>query len=843
MFAQRNFIACIEGQLVERGFGAKRKAEVVDHFNGLTERFKSQGYGDQVAQAMAMNKVFDDLALRTRDRAKGVLKALEVQAAHKARVDVIDTVASTGKFASWFAARIDGGKGRGAAVARIGITTLSQDPRFPGLSAESWKEGFRGRYFALLADGIEKFGKGAFGTQKGKDGLYDIVREIFAPGSSKNADAHAFAKTYGEVDVVMVADRNVAGGNLRALENYIPQKSNSAAVLKAGYDSWKAVQRWDWDRMSWPNGEPIAEAQRPAVMRAVYDTISSNGKNKLDPSSFGGRGSSIGDELDNHRFVHFADADAWIANHEAFGGGSGVFDVLTAHIEHMAHKTALIQVFGRNPEIGFNNLKSTILAKAATMLKDDKTALVQAQRVIDNRLEPMFKSYTHANPMDGDSLFAASVVTTSNILASAQLNSAVILAVPGDFAQTLAVRMSNNFPLLAGMDTYLRGITADYGSLQARMSRAGFVFDNTVGATYTTERFSPVATYGPQFSKRISDTTMRMSLMNRHTEIARATSQHEIMGLLQDSIGDEFADLPFKHVLARYGISAADWDAARKAIKPWTPEPGAEFFRPLDLLDTKLSNAMDLYQKFYGMVNQEAKHMVPGATLEANVTLTAGLRPDTMVGAMMHSFKMYKNFPITFAQMYGRMALAQERTAGKLGFAAAIIGGSTIVGAMGTQMRELIKGRTPLPMDTGTFWGKAMMAGGGASIYGDILFSGVNERGQGYETFAGPAASALVGATNVVFSDPFKFVTAFDREEEFKSTFAARLATFAKQNTPGTSMWHSRLVLERTLWDSLDELADEAAYKKQRQRVRKQEKEQGNRFWSEPGSGLSAFGG
>lgn len=843
MFAQRNFVACIEGQLAERGFGAKRKAEILDTFEGLTARFKSQGYGEQIAQSMAMNKVFDALALRTRDRAKGALKSLEVQATSKARVDLIDTMATTGKLASWFAARLDGGKGKGAAIARIAITSISPDPRFPGISAEGFREAYRGKYWALLADSIEKFGKGAFGRQKGNSGLYDIAREIYAPGSTKNADAATFAKALDELDTVMVNDRNIAGGNLQKLQGYLPQRANTAAVLKAGYDGWKAVQRWDWDRMGWPNGEPIATADREGVMRAVYDTLATNGKNKLDPTSFGGRGSSIGDELDNHRFIHYADADAWIANHEAFGGGANVFDVISSHIEHMAHKSSLIQMFGRNPKMGYENWKATVLKKAASLTKEDKQAVTQAQRVIDNRFKPMFDQYSHANPMDGDSVFAATVVTTSNLLASAQLNSAVMLALPGDFAQTLAVRYANNMPLLSGIDTYLKGVTADYKSLQSRMARAGFVFDNAVGATYTTERFSPVATHGPQFSRVLSDGMMRASLMNRHTEIARGTAQHEMMGLLQDHIKEAYDDLPFSHVLARYGIGKDEWDAARKAIVPWTPEPGAEFFRPLDLLDTKLPNAHDLYTKFYTFMNQESKYMVPGATLEANVTLTGNKRPDTMVGAMLHSFKMYKNFPVTFAQMYGRMALAQERTIDKLGFAAAIMAGAGIVGAVGTQMRELIKGRTPLPMNTATFWGKAFMAGGGASIYGDFLFSGVGDVSRGISAFGGPGVGALVQATDVIFNDPFKFVAAFDKDEEFKSTFASRLATFAKQNTPGTSMWYGRLVLERELWDTLDELADPQAYRKQRQRVRKQERDFGNTYWSPPGSGLSGFRG
>lgn len=846
MFDQRNFVACIEGQLEQRGFGATRKAEILNRFHGLTETFRTQGWGGQVSQAMAMSRVFDDLAAKTRDRNVATMKALEVMADTRERV-AQGLEIDQSRFASTLV--MDGGYGKGAALARGAISMLMSDPRFAGTAAEELKFSYRGKYWAMLADGLEKFGKGSFGRQKGTAGLYDIVREVFDTGSTGNHDAHDFAKSYLEVSKVMVADRNRVGGALNFLEKYLPQQQNTAKVMSAPFQTWRDnMNGWlDWERMTWPDGSPIKPAERDLVLKDVYDTFRTDSASKVQPGSFNGRGASVGSQLEEHRFLHYKDAASWIGSHEAYGDGT-VFDVIQKNVESMAHKTALVQQFGRNPAMWLENAKAEIRSQASVAARSatnklDRAAVQQADQVIKNKLEPMFEQYTHANPMNPDSPMAAGIVATSNILTAAKLGSVPLLAVTGDFHQTLATRFLNNLPLLDGMGMYMKGITTGFKDAEQFATRAGYIFDNTVGATYTTERFSPVATYGPQLSRRISDNMMRLSGLIRHTDIARVTVQHEMMGLLKDSMEKSWSDLPFTNMMERYGIGEGEWDAARKAITPWEPTPGAQFFRPLDLLETNLANKEDLYQRFFSMVNQESKYAVPGATLEATVALRGTTRPDTLPGAILHSFAMYKNFPLTFIQMYGRLLLSEERTSKRIGFAAAMGVGASLVGAMGVQLREISKGREPMPMDRWQFWGKGMLAGGGMGIWGDFLFQGVNEYGGGATSTAlGPLLSFANDSIQLAFGDPFKFVNAFDNDKEMKSTFVQRGANFLKMNAPGTSLWWARLALEREVWGALDNLADPNIYKKNQAKMRKQKSTYGNDYYSEPGSGLTGRG-
>lgn len=417
-------------------------------------------------------------------------------------------------------------------------------------------------------------------------------------------------------------------------------------------------------------------------------------------------------------------------------------------------------------------------------------------------------------------------------------------------AQTLAMRMLNHQDLLSGMGHYLSGMTTDFKGRAEMMARGGFIFDSHIASTSTTERFSPIASYGPAWSRRVSSWNMRLSGLDRHTEIARATVQQEMMGALMHHSGDEFDNVPLNQVMARYGIGPAEWDAVRKNTPAWEPEAGAKFLRPLDILQTNLANKDSLYSRFYTMVAQEAKNAVPGSTLEAGVALKNTSRPDTLPGALLHSFATFKNFPITFMQMYGRLALSETDTASRLKFLAAIGLGATMVGAMGTQMKEISQGRTPIPMGlnangkpNAAFWGKALLAGGGMGIWGDFLFNGVNQQGQGpAEVAAGPLAGLAHDAANLAFGGPFKMVTAWENDEQNKADVGHMAVQFAKYNTPFTSLWYTRLALEREVWDALDLMVSPQARQRNAQQARQQQKNFGNSYYSLPGSGLSGNG-
>lgn len=829
MLTAQDFVTCVQDNLKKRGFKHTRIKEITDAFEVRAENYRQTGMDATQSSMLAMKDTFDNMARETQERAKRTSKMLSVQAQNNALIDQALNV-TTSSFL------MDGKPGsKGTAIARAAVSLIEDDPRFTSISYTANRETTRGQLFAIFGDVLDKVGKGAFGRQKGKAHLPNIVREIKGEATGDRT-AKEFADAWLKVQDVAVDLFNQAGGSMRRLDRYIPQSQNSIKMLRAGEARWvdTHMNALDWNNTRWPDGTMIAPGDRQRVLSEVYKTITTDGAHKIDTKAFRGRGRAVGNALENHRFMHYKDAQSWLSVHEQFGDGN-VFEVFVRHVDDMAHKIALVETFGPNPDMTKMNIASIVRKKAAGVGVKE---LADAEAVLKNKFDPMYETITRENPMDPNSVMGNLVTGTANILTAAQLGSASFLAIPGDFMQTAAVRALNNMGLFDGVGFYVKSLATDPGFMKQIATQSGFVMDEVVMSTYAQTRFTGLATHGPAVTRRISEAVMRASLLSGHTRSARWAVQAEFMGMMQRVKSTAFEDLPFKRVMERYGITRDEWDVMRNNVQPWKPRGDVEFMRPIDILQTQIPNRQDLYRKFQAMIFEESRKMVPEATVEGAVTLKDTTRPDTLVGALLYSFAMYKNFPVSFAMIYGRLGMTSRTVKGRLGFYAGLGAGMTLVGALGTQMREMSKGRDPLPMDNAAFLGKAFLSGGALSIWGDFMFAGINEFGRGpQDAVAGPLVGFLGDTTDLLLGDAFQWAGTVGSlsDKEFDSTTASKAVEWVKRYTPGTSVWWARLALERQVFDRLQEVADPNTYRKRQSRMKKQEREYGNEYWWAPG--------
>jgi hypothetical protein len=362
------------------------------------------------------------------------------------------------------------------------------------------------------------------------------------------------------------------------------------------------------------------------------------------------------------------------------------------------------------------------------------------------------------------------------------------------------------------------------------------------------QRFTGLTTVGPAITRRLADMTMRASFMSGHTSAARWTAQAEFMGMMARHTNTAFDDLPFKEIAERYGIGAQEWDAFRQNVQPWSPanHPDIVFLRPIDLLQANITQRSlfgdannDLYRMFQGMITDQARMMVPEATIEAAAFLKGTTRPDTVIGAVGHSFAMFKNMPATMMTTYSRLATTSPHITGRLGFIAGLGAALTVSGALSVQMKELAKLRDPLPMNTAGFWGKALLSGGALSIWGDFLFQGVGEHNRGLvQTMAGPLGQFFEDTTELAFGDTAKFLGqggTLKKDDPYAKTLA-KAVEYARRYTPGSSIWWARGALERQVFDRLQELADPRAYQAQRRKMDRQRRQYGNEYYWQPGA-------
>lgn len=827
MLNEADFVTCVRDNLRSRGFSKKRMDEIEKDYKNRVNGYKSQGTDASQAAQLAMSDLFEIMAFEARERAKRTSAMLSRQAENMQRIQQ-GAEAPVSKFV------MDGKKGsRGTAIARAAVSLIEDDPRFVGLSYSGNKETARGQLYALFGDTLETVGKGTMGRQKGKAHLPNIVREVKGEATG-DASAKAVAEAWLKVQDVAVDLFNNAGGSMGRIARYFPQSQNMVRVARAGEQKWVRdhMEAIDWGQTRWPDGTVIPASEREAVLKRVYATLSTDGANKIDVSEFRGKGRAVGNMLENHRFLHYKDADSWLKIHEAYGDGN-VFEVMVRHIEDMSHRIALVETFGPNPEMTAMNVSSIVRKEASKYGAKD---VADAEAVLKNKFQPMLETVMRENPMDPHSNFGSIVTGTSNVLTSALLGSASFLAIPGDFMQTVAVRALNRQGLFGGVSTYVKSLATDAKFMREISTQSGFVMDEVVMATYAQSRFTGVATVGPAATRYLSEATMRLSLLSGHTKSARWAAQAEFMGAMNRYRSTAFQDLPFRQVMERYGITPDEWDAFRNNAPTWEPRKDVRFMRPIDMLQTKLPNRQQVFKKFQGMIYEESRHMVPEATVEGATMLRGTTRPDTLIGALLYSFSMYKNFPVSFMMIYGRLGLTSPTVKGRLGFYAGLGAGMTMVGALGTQLREVSKGRDPLPMDNAAFLGKAFLSGGALSIWGDFLFSGINAYGRGPASVAaGPLVGFLGDTTDLLLGDVFQFAGTLGSLSDggFESKTGAKAVEWARRYAPGSSIWWARAALERQVFDRLQELADPKAYQKQKRRVANQKKNYGNdHFWA-----------
>lgn len=827
---QPTWLECMAGELQARGYGEKRQAELLSRFKGLSESFRLEGAADP--ETLAATRVLNEIEQRTREKARMAYDTLT-------KFSQIDQ-----HFASfnYNAALLAGDKQATPATAAKAL--LTPDARSRHLNIDTLADVYKGQLWAAMADVVDRMGKGLMGVQKGKAHMDNVVDEVFGKNTGDTA-AKQIAESWTKGANMVVDLWNEAGGVMHKLDRWgLPQLQSIANLVKNGGKdgaTWIAEHmNWlDWDRMRWPNGAPIKIDERQGILEEVFKTLVSDGANKIDPRKFNGRGAAVGDAVDNHRFLLFKDGDSWRAMHEKYGDGS-VFDVMTAYVADVSHKMAMVRILGSNPRHMLDTVKAMALKRAAAI---GPRVVQQTKAELQNSFDPLAEYTLRLNSMDPESTMANVVTGAGNMITAAVLNSAVLAAIPGDFATTMTVRAMNKLPVLDGLvGAYAKNLSGPTEA--ARLAtQSGFVVDEAIHSIFSKSRFSGIAEHGPAWTKRLSDVTLRLSGMNVHTNALRWVNQAEMMGAMAANAGKAFDDVPFKAMMQKYGITSDHWDALR-GLTPWQPYPGVDRLRPSDILNstvTGTSGKQEIYERFQSMILGESRLMVPASTGEAAVTLKGNTRADTLPGALLHSFAMYKNFPITLALMYGRVAMNLPNAGGRMQFYAGMGASLILAGAVGVQLREMAKGRDPLPMDGAAFWGKSLLASGAMSIWGDFLFQGVNRIGQGpVEAAAGPITGLLGDTTQLAFGKMFKFADemgTLKADKLDKSTPFAALATeYASRYTPGTSIWWGRAALQRELFDPLRAIADPRGVLKMDRRERQRVKDFGNTSWWEPGA-------
>ena len=166
---------------------------------------------------------------------------------------------------------------------------------------------------------------------------------------------------------------------------------------------------------------------------------------------------------------------------------------------------------------------------------------------------------------------------------------------------------------------------------------------------------------------------------------------------------------------------------------------------------------------------------------------------------------------------------------GRVGHLAAVAMGSTVMGALALQVKQIATGKDPRDMDDPKFWLSAGLQGGGLGLFGDFMFADYNRFGQ---SIGGTLAGPIVGTAQSLLKAGDLYGLA--EGDWDPNSFAADVFKVGSREIPGVNLWYSRLMVERAFLDQVESALDPSYDKRMRRLENKMQKQNGQGWWWRP---------
>ena len=677
-------------------------------------------------------------------------------------------------------------------------------------------------FTAKIGAAMEAMRMTALGLRQDRELANRVVRELFGEASGDDKAA-GFAKSIAETFEDARQRFNRAGGAIPKREDWgMPQGHDARRVSEVSREKWADFIRplLDRNRMLDEAGVPMDDMAFEYALDQAYSTITTRGINKLVPGTPGGR--KLANQHQDHRFFTFKNADAWLEYQQRFGSADP-FLTMMDHLKGMAGDIALLEIMGPNPTHAYRVLRDVVRKGG-----EEGMPLLHA----DALWSVVSGAQSQAGTMKLatiDRLSAVRNVLTSMRLGSAMLSAASDMAF---FTQTAAW---NGLSATRAVSLFLKTLNPANAADRLRAVQMGLTAEAWSTMALHANRFAEVT--GAGVSARMADFTMRASGLSAWTDAAEKAIGLEFLTRYAELADLPLADLPEKNreLLVRAGFTDRDWDVLRAApIDEW------KGVRQIHLGDLMNSEAVprDIRDRVVNRTLEAIQELtnaaIPTPDARARAITTLGAPRGTLAGEAARFAFQFKSFPVSVIMSHVYRGIYQATPAGKGAYLGALTLGTTIMGALSLQLKEIASGREPRNTDDPKFWAAAFAQGGGAGIFGDYLYAGVlgsNRFGGSLaETAAGPAAGAVSDLVRLTAGQ-------FGEVIEGKETNpGADLVTGLQKFTPVVgSLWYTRLAYERLVLDQLRLQVDPDARERFRRMQRRRLNEFEQRYWWRPG--------
>ncbi len=137
-------------------------------------------------------------------------------------------------------------------------------------------------------------------------------------------------------------------------------------------------------------------------------------------------------------------------------------------------------------------------------------------------------------------------------------------------------------------------------------------------------------------------------------------------------------------------------------------------------------------------------------------------------------------------------------------YGAAVTLGTTIAGGVAFQLKEMLSGRDPVPVNSGRFWSEALLQGGGLSIVGDLLFHDPRETPGGFGAMlmgnvAGPTAGTPADVAGLGIENAWRAASGDDLN------LGAGAARTVRGPVPYQNLWWLSGAIDHSFFHALQE--------------------------------------
>lgn len=707
-------------------------------------------------------------------------------------------------------------------------STLTYDLRGynQGLNVEKVAEGVRAAAFGDMQEVTTRLSLQGLGFKQDKELAKNVVRALF--GDKSNIKAAKLAEQF-ETAMENLRNRfNNAGGDYPLLKDYhLPQNHDSRLLNQVTEDEWVEFTRPLIDKTKMIDngtGNEMSYKKLDEVLRESYETLRTNGLNKLEPGKNGKR-SLANKYQDSNRILHFKDADSWLKYNERFGNDD-IYKTMVDYVDEMSRDIAMLEVYGPNPE-KTKRLLVDELKKDGGLERDvkkrNKTQSGLAQ------FEALWEDVTGEAAVPANPRAAKVGSEVRGLLTSAQLGSAFLT----QFSDVMVNRLTAK---LNGLST--TGLWKNYARLMTSNKYRDFSIHLGLGAEEVVKTLSSASRYAEGFieekgiGKRCSDLIMKASLMDRMTMASKKAFGLDFSKAIADSSKLEFNKLNdgLKRVFRRYGIDEKDWAIVKKS--EFDDIDGAKYLN----LRTLAKEDLDVARKFQNMIFTERDFAVIDSNARTRTFMVGGSKAGTFWGEARRYFAMYKTFPITMLTHHLTRMINTDMGVSKAGYAAALFLPMTLAGALTVQAKNAVNGKKMQPMDNWKFWAAAATQGGAAGIIGDFLFAEESRTGNSL-------VATAVGPIGSLAEDAWK-ITAGAAKRKMAGdevAYPSEVLGVLRRYMPGNNLLLTKIALERMIFDQVSLGVDPKAKSRFKRIERNLKKNYDNEYWWRPGHAKPNF--